>query len=204
MQNIKAIIFDFGGVIFNIDFNKTCLAFNDIGVKDFADMYSLKNANPLFQHLEQGKISDDDFYITFRKLSNTELTDDQIKTALNILLLSYRKEALNTLKVIRHKYKLFLLSNTNNIHLQAFTKLYNEQIGEGSLNDYFDKAYYSHKTGYRKPAKEAYEMVLKENNLSASATLLIDDLIKNIEGAKALGLQTILLEDGVGIENLNL
>lgn len=204
MQHIKAIIFDFGGVILNIDFNKTCQAFNDIGVKDFADMYSLKNANPLFQHLEEGKLSDEDFYITFRKLSNTDLTDEQIKIALNLLLLTYRREALNTLKAIRHKYKLFLLSNTNNIHLQAFTKLYKEQIGKGSLDDYFDKAYYSHKTGYRKPAKEAYEMVLQENNLSASETMFIDDSIKNIEGARAVGLQTILLEAGIGIEDLSL
>ena len=204
MQNIKAIIFDFGGVIFNIDFNKTCIAFNDLGVKGFADMYSLKAANPLFQHLEQGKFTGEAFYREFREFAGTTLENDQINAALNALLLSYRKEALQTLKAIKHKYKLYLLSNTNSIHLEAFTKMYKEQIGEGSLEDYFDKLYFSHETGYRKPAKEAYEIVLKENNLVPAETLFIDDSMQNIEGAKVLGLQTILLKEGMGIEDLGL
>lgn len=203
MQHVKAIIFDFGGVIFNIDFNKTCIAFSDIGVKDFAERYSLKNADPLFQHLEKGRFSEEDFFKEFRKI-NTGVTDDQIRHALNALLLGYRKEALQTLRSIKHKYRLYLLSNTNSIHLQAFTKIYYEQIGEGSLEGYFDKAYYSHETGYRKPDKEAYEIVLKENHLSPAETLFIDDSIKNIEGAQELGLQTILLKEGMGIEDLGL
>lgn len=204
MQNIKAIIFDFGGVILDIDFNKTCIAFNDIGVKGFAEMYSLKDANPLFQGLEKGTFSEEEFYGEFRNFANTNLPDEQIKYALNALLLNYRKEALQTLKDIKPKYKLFLLSNTNAIHLQAFRKIYEEEIGEGSLEDYFDKVYYSHEIGYRKPGKEAYEIVLKENNLSPAETLFIDDSIKNIEGAKELGLQTILLKEDMGIEDLGL
>ena len=204
MRNIKAIIFDFGGVIFNIDFNKTCIAFNDLGIKDFAGMYSLKAANPLFQNLEKGRFKGEEFYREFRKFSATDLADEQIDVALNALLLSYRKEALQTLKAIKHKYKLYLLSNTNSIHLKAFRKIYNEQIGEGSLEEHFDKVYYSHETGYRKPAKEAYEIVLKENDLTPAETLFIDDSIANIEGAKALGLKTILLQEGMGIEDLGL
>ncbi len=89
MNNIKAIIFDFGGVIFNIDFNKTCIAFEQLGVKDFNEMYSLKTANPLFQHLEEGKLTENEFYRQFRKLAAINLENDQIKIALNALLLSY-------------------------------------------------------------------------------------------------------------------
>ncbi len=204
MLNYSAIIFDFGGVIFNIDFDKTCKAFSDIGVKNFNEMYSLKNANPLFQHLEEGKIGEKDFYNEFRKLSNTRLLNEEIKNALNALLLSYRKEALQTLKTLKTRYSLYLLSNTNLIHQECFNKIYKEEIGERTLNDYFDKAYYSHETGYRKPAAEAYELVLKQNNLSPSETLFIDDSIKNIEGAKAAGLLTILLKEGMFIEDLEL
>src|ERR1035437_3835014 len=151
MQNIKTIIFDFGGVILNIDYYKTNKAFRDMGVKGFYD--------------------------AFRKSTHLTLTDHQIKKAWNAMLLSFRKEALNTLKTIKHKYRLYLLSNTNIIHLQAFNKIYKDEIGEGSLHDYFDKIYYSHEMGYRKPGNEAYEYVLKENNLSPSETLFIDDSI---------------------------
>ncbi len=203
MQNIKAIIFDFGGVILDIDFNKTCIAFSKIGIDNFDEMYSLKSADPFFEDLEKGKFNEQQFFTEFKK-RHISLSDDQIRDALNALLLRYRKEALQTLKKIRHKYQLFLLSNTNIIHLQAFTKIYKEQIGKGSLEDYFDKMYFSHEIGYRKPAKEAYEIVLKENDLSPSGTLFIDDSLKNIEGAQALGLQTIYLKEGMRIEDLGL
>lgn len=204
MHNIKAIIFDFGGVILNIDFSKTSRAFRELGVKGFDDMYSQKNANPLFQHLEVGKLNEEEFYDAFRKATSVKTTNQEIRFAWNALLLNYRREALHTLKTIKDKYRLYLLSNTNIIHQQAFNKIFTEEIGDGSLNDSFDKIYYSHEMSYRKPDKEAYEYVLKENNLSPSETLFIDDSIQNIEGAKAVGLQTIFLKDGMGIEELNL
>lgn len=204
MQNIKAIIFDFGGVILDIDYNKTCKAFSQLGVKEFVEMYSQKKANPLFQLLEEGKSNEEEFYKEFKKSTNPQLTNKQIKIAWNALLISYRKEALKTLKAIRHKYKLYMLSNTNIIHLQAFNKIYKQQIGEGSINDYFDKVYYSHEIGYRKPGKEAFEFVLKENNLSPSETLFIDDSIQHINSAKKLGLHTIFLMEGMNIEELDL
>lgn len=202
MKNIKAIIFDFGGVILNIDYNKTANAFRELGIKNFDEMYSQKNVNPLFHDLEEGKLSEDEFYDAFRKSTHLELTDQQIKSAWNALLLGYREEALHTLKAIKQKYKLYLLSNTNIIHHTAFNKIYQNQIRHGSINDYFNKAYYSHEIGYRKPGKEAYEYVLKENNLLPSETLFIDDSKQNIEAAKALGMQTVLLKDGIGIEDL--
>ena len=204
MKNIEAIIFDFGGVIFNIDFNKTCEAFNEVGVKNFAEMYSLKDANPLFQHLEKGELGGEDFYREFRKFTGVHLENIQVDSALNALLSGYRTEALATLNALKHKYKIYLLSNTNSIHHKAFTNMYTEEIGKGTLDSYFDKVYYSHITGYRKPAKEAYEMVLKENNLATGETLFIDDTERNIEGARALGLQTVLLKAGMGIEDLGL
>lgn len=204
MQDIQAIIFDFGGVIFNIDFGKVNKAFNHLGVKNFEDIYSQKKANPLFQRLEEGKLNEEEFYDEFKELTSLQLTNQQIKDAWNMLLVNYRKEALDTLTAIKHKYGLYLLSNTNIIHQQAFNKIYEEQIGAGSLSRYFDKAYYSHEIGYRKPDKEAYEYVLKENNLPPSKTLFIDDSIQNIKPAEGLGIQTIFLKEGMAIEDLEL
>lgn len=204
MQNIKAIIFDFGGVILNIDYNKTYKAFTNLGVKNFDEMYSQKNANPLFHDLEEGKINEEEFYNAFRTSSQLKLTDLQIKTAWNAILLRYREEALQTLANIKNKYRLYLLSNTNSIHHKEFNKIFEDQIGLGSINDYFDKAYYSHEIKLRKPGKDAYQYVLKENNLLPSETLFIDDSIQNIEAAKSLGLQTIFLKEGMKIEDLDL
>ncbi len=204
MRNIKTIIFDFGGIILNIDYYKTSNAFNNLGVASFDDMYSQKNADPLFSNLEEGKLNEEEFYESFKRSANLQLTNQEIEDAWNAMLLGYRKKALDTLKSIKHKYRLFLLSNTNIIHMQAFNKIYEDEVGQGCLTDYFDKIYYSHEIGFRKPNAEAYEYVLKENNLSPAETLFIDDSVQNINAASALGVQTVLLKEGMGIQDLGL
>lgn len=204
MKNINTIIFDFGGVILDIDFQKINSAFASLGVSNFRQMYSQQDADPLFKNLEEGKITDEEFYALFNKKAKVDLDNSTIQKAWNSMLLSYRKNALFTLTTLKDKYKLYLLSNTNSIHVDAFNKIFNEEIGEGSLEDYFDKIYFSHQIKYRKPDKEAYEYVIKENKLDASKTLFIDDSIQNIEGAKAVGLQTIFLQQGTVIEDLDL
>lgn len=204
MQNIKAIIFDFGGVILNIDFNVTARAFEDIGIKNFSDLYSQKNASHLFRQFEEGKLNEKEFYDAFRRSIENTVSDSQIKNAWNALLLDYRMEALDALKNIRHKYRLYLLSNTNSIHVEAFNRMYKEQIKDGALENHFDKIYYSHETGYRKPELAAYELVIRENNLTPGETLFIDDSIQNIPPANELGMQTFFLKRGMGIEDLDL
>ena len=99
---------------------------------------------------------------------------------------------------------MFLLSNTNTIHQQAFNKIFENTVGEGSFNSFFDKAYYSHEIGLRKPNADAYQYILQENNLQPYETLFIDDTPGNIEGAKAVGMPTILLTKEMKIEDLDL
>ena len=204
MQNIRAIIFDLGGVILDISFELTKVAFEQLGIEHFEKMYSLKDANPLFQKLEEGKVSEEEFYESFRRSCGKNLSDEEIRDSWNSLLLEYRTGTLNALKNLRKKYKLYLLSNTNTIHWQAFTKIFDRQIKDGSLNEFFDKAYYSFEIGLRKPDLPAYEYVLKENNLNPAETLFIDDSLQNIEAAKQLGLQVIHLTSGMRIEQLEL
>ena len=88
---------------------------------------------------------------------------------------------------------MFLLSNTNSIHHTEFNKIYQDQIQHGALDDYFDKAYYSHELGLRKPYPQSFTALLNMENLVAEETLFIDDTIGNIEGAKQAGLHTKLL-----------
>lgn len=193
MQNIKNIIFDLGGVILNIDFKQTELAFAKLGVGDFNAYYTLQTSVPLFHDLETGNITTAIFYDKLRELLKLPLPNEDIQHAWNALLLDFPKERIEWLKSIRKKYKIYLLSNTNQIHYDAFTALYKQQIGDGNFNDLFIKAFYSHEIRLRKPAKESFEFVLKQEDLIADETVFIDDLLPNIESAKKIGLQTIYL-----------
>jgi epoxide hydrolase-like predicted phosphatase len=204
MQKIEAIVFDLGGVILNIDYNLTRTAFENAGVPNFDEMYSQTDADDLFRNLETGKISEDFFYTEINKRTGLGLSTTEIQQAWNAMLLTFREKSLQFLQVLKPKYKLFLLSNTNHIHLKEFNKIYLEKEREFSFETFFDKAYYSCEIGLRKPNAESYDLVLKENKLVPGNTLFVDDSIQNVEAAGLLGMHTVLLQPGKYIEDLDL
>jgi len=204
MENIENIIFDLGGVIFDIDYNLTRTAFEKLGVAHFDDMYSQATADKLFQKLETGKINENDFYKELNLCTGLHLSPVEIDKAWNAMLLSFRERSLQFLEEIKNKYHLFLLSNTNYIHMAAFKKIFYSKERTKKFEEYFNKAFYSCEIGLRKPDSICYGWILKELNLEAAKTLFIDDSIQNVEAAKKMGMATILLTPGKNIEDLGL
>ncbi len=204
MSQIKNIIFDLGGVLLNIDYNKTSNAFKKLGASDFDEFYSQAGANHLFEALETGDINEGDFYKAMAPHCFAQTTEQQMRQAWNSILLDFRPASLEILTQLKHKYNLYLLSNTNSIHLTAFNKILMDQTGKASLNDYFIKSYYSHIIRIRKPYAATYNWVLQDANLNGAETLFVDDSINNINGAKEAGLQTHLLLPNEKIEDLGL
>jgi putative hydrolase of the HAD superfamily len=192
MQEIKNIIFDLGGIFLNIDFSKTEKAFADLGVQ-FNDFYSQHHASELFELLETGKISPEEFHDSFVEETGLHLSYEELKNAWTALLVDFPIERLQWLQEIGKRYKIFLFSNTNKIHYDVFTEMFHEQTGFKDFNRLFVKTYYSHEMGLRKPYPESYLYILNEQQLRPEETLFIDDTLKNIEGAKQVGLQTIHL-----------
>lgn len=202
MAAIKNIIFDLGGVLLDIDFNKTKTAFEKLGVQDFDSFYTKEAANPIFESLETGHISNEDFYTQLQQHCSPGTSFAAIQKAWNEILVGFRKESIAHLLVLKEKYSIYLLSNTNSIHHKSFTQMFKEEIGGRPFDDYFSKAYYSHRLQKRKPYTETYCYVLKEAGLHGAETLFIDDAVANIEGAAQAGLQTRLLGAEERIENL--
>jgi putative hydrolase of the HAD superfamily len=193
MPAIRNIIFDLGGVFMNIDFRLTEKAFADLGVAHFHTMFTQHHANDLFVQLEIGAITPETFYEQFRQATGTALGDHQIRDAWNALLLHFPQERLDWLKEIRNRYRVFLFSNTNQIHYDSFIASAAKENNCPDFNGLFEKAYYSHEFGRRKPVVSAFTDLLALEALDAADTLFIDDTIANIEGAKQAGLQTIHL-----------
>ncbi len=204
MQNIKNIIFDLGNVLLDIDYNRTIEAFEQLGFENFRNSYSPEKMGPLFEKIETGKISEEELYTTIMALSKRQVSKEDIKHAWNALLLDFRIESLEYVKKISLRYNTYLLSNTNSIHLTAFNELLASEGQHHVLDDYFTKVYYSNIIGFRKPYRECYGFVLTDAGINAPETLFIDDLLVNISGAKAVGLQTHLLLPNESIENLGL
>lgn len=202
MAALKNILFDLGGVLLNIDYFKTKNAFTELGFTNFDEMYTQYSADKLFADLETGKISNDDFLERLAKAAGDKINATQLIHAWNAMLLDFRVPSLDFLEELSKKYKLYLLSNTNAIHIEAFKETFTRETGKPSLDACFTRAYYSNYVGLRKPNDDIFEFVLKDAGIDAGETLFIDDSYNNIETAKKLGFQTHLLIAGEKIEAL--
>jgi len=204
MAATKNIIFDLGGVLLDIDYRKSMEAFENLGLQHFEAMFSQFKADELFENLETGAVSEKAFYDAIRQRTVLPITDQQIDQAWNALILNFRPQSMAFLEAISTQYKLYLLSNTNSIHLKYFKRLFTEETGKPSLDAYFIKAWYSNEIGLRKPGKEVFDFVLQQENLQSEETLFIDDTSVNTEAAARLGIKTHLLLPAERIELLQI
>ncbi|MBC7416610.1 MAG: HAD family phosphatase [Pedobacter sp.] len=196
MQQIKNVIFDFGNVIFEIDFKKAQQSFADLGITNVDDFFAHKGHTNLFDDLETAKISPSEFRSGIRTTANKpNLSDVQIDDAWNSLLIGSFEDNNKALLEMREKYRTFLLSNSNEIHYDWIMDYIKSAFNLENYDDYFERAYFSQQMKLRKPNKEIFEQVIQENNLIPAATLFIDDSPQHLEGAKKLGLQTLLMTE---------
>ena len=200
MNNIDALIFDFGGVIINLDYNKPIDEFKKLGIVESKKLYSKKEQTKLFDSLECGQISEENFLNEIRKKSNTN-DSELIKKAWNSILLNIPQERVDLLKKLSSKYKIFLLSNTNSIHLKEIISSYGEKKWTNFIGLFTD-VYFSNQIGMRKPSEDIFFYVINKNKLDVSKTLFIDDSPQHIKTAKKIGFKTHHLTDSEDIISL--
>ena len=197
MARIKNIIFDFGGVIYDIDFNRAKKAFSGIGVQNVDQMYSYANQNQLFEKLEMDLISPGEFRDEMRTFAKMALTDAEIDEAWNSLLIGFDQKRLDLLQKVKGNYQIYLLSNTNRIHYAYFLKQFQSLTNYKSFDGLFVKSFFSFDIKKRKPAHDTYQYLISKMKLNAEETLFIDDLIQNIESAKEVGIKCWHLKEDV-------
>ncbi len=201
VEKIKNIIFDLGGVILNIDYQLTVAAFKEVGFDGFENAYSQAAQHQLFDNLETGFISPQEFRDGIRIVSHKNISDGEIDYAWNKIILDLPAARILLLKQLKTRYRCFLLSNTNKIHYDVYTADLLKLAANG-FNDLFEKAYFSHEIHLRKPDLKVFEMVLKEKQLIPAETLFIDDSIQHIEAAKQQGICCHLLQPPQDITEL--
>ena len=126
MKNIQSIIFDLGGVLLNISYQNTIDEFKKLGIDNSSSFYSKKEQNNTFKQLECGEITREEFIRKIRKQCN-DSTPKQILFAWNDMLLDLPKNRINLLNNLKEKYQIFLLSNTNEIHITKFRTIISEE-----------------------------------------------------------------------------
>jgi glucose-1-phosphatase len=195
MKNIKNIIFDYGNVIFSIDFETAQRAWTALGISNSADFFGHLKQDALFDAFDKGEVTAANFRDRIRQLANNmDITDEQIDHAWNSMLLGVAEGNHELLLKLKGKYRTFLLSNINEIHYEFIMKYLEREFGFLGNDHLFEKTYYSHLVGKRKPNAAIFEQVLAENDLKPEETLFIDDSPQHLEGAKKLGIQIYLMK----------
>jgi glucose-1-phosphatase len=191
-NEIKNIIFDFGGVICDLDITKTEEKFREFGPARKNDRPGSEDSSMRFdilvEQFERGAISSGEFRTTIRNHYQVPPSDSAIDEAWNALLTDIPGQRLKLLEDIRHNYRIFLLSNSNEIHYHHYLLDFRQKSGYNDFDELFEKSYFSFQVHLSKPGKEIFNLVVKENGLDPSMTLFIDDTLKHVETARILGI----------------
>ena len=181
---IRNIIFDFGDIFINLDKPATIREMAKLGVSEISD-----EMIAVYHQYEKGLISTEQFVHFYHDTFKIDKND--LIFAWNAVLLDFPKKRLEFLKQLAasKKYRLFLLSNTNDLHIKSIQNSLGNQF-YNQFKSCFEQFYLSHEIHFRKPDSEIYEFVINQNNLKASETLFVDDLKENTVAANTLGIQT--------------
>lgn len=198
-QGIKNIIFDLGGIIIHIDKMKAVTSFRAIMGDDFDLKYEQLRQEGFFKKYETGGISGKEFLQSMAII--TGATRKAITDCWNATLLEIPAQKLYVLRALKKDYRLFLLSNTNPIHMSWIFNHLKERHKMDGFAGVFEKTYLSYELALRKPDVEIFRWVLQKSRLNATETLFVDDDARNISSAKKLGIVTRLMlrnEDWAG------
>ena len=182
---IKNIVFDFGDVFINLDKEASFRRLKELGVKEFTD-----ELLELGKQYEMGIITTQEFVSIFKTLFPS-ISEIDFKNAWNSMLLDFPSHRLRFLKSLSNskKYRIFLLSNTNDLHISWIQKTWGRKLFS-EFKNCFEKFYLSHEIHLRKPNKDIYEFVIESNKLTPEETFFVDDTEENTVEANKLGIKT--------------
>lgn len=186
---INTIIFDFGDIFINLEKEKAVEEFKKLGLDGPNDELLMMN-----DQFEKGKISEVDFIQGFQKfIPQADLLE--IRKAWNSVIGDFPLYRLEFLQMLSRKYRLFLLTNTDSIHINRFEHM----VGMSFFSDFyqcFEKVYYSYEMGMRKPDPAIFSYILNKHDLSPKRTLFVDDKKENTDAAASLGIHVWNLQVG--------
>ena len=193
---IKNLLLDMGGVILNVSYQKVIDTFKSYGIENFDKVYCQEKQVEIIDLFEEGRYSAEEFRDGVRKLLDKDLTDEQIDKAWFSMILEIPKDVIQLLGLLKLKYRLFLFSNTNVLHIEYLKKEFERQLGFDLFGCVFDKAFFSNEIHHRKPHPESFSFVLNQAGIKPEETFFIDDSKQHLEGAEKVGLNTYWLTGG--------
>lgn len=193
MNEIKNIVFDFGGVIVELNRPAAVSRFKEMGVDCIEELLDPYRQKGVFRKIEDGSMSRADFYREICKLAGKNISDSDIDRGLFDFIMPVEQKKLDCILELRKKYKVLLLSNTNDITMSWAMSEKFSPAGK-PIDYYFDGLYLSYKLGCMKPDSGIFHAMIRMAKINPAETLFIDDSEANISAGKALGFKTFRFE----------
>ncbi len=201
-MDIENIIFDFGGVIIDIDPMLTVKELEKLGFHNIEKLKSKDFYQKVIYKFEKGIDTPAVFHDKLRTYLQMDLSDSQLDEAWNALLFDIPEERIRVIEEVKKHYPIYLLSNSNEIHYDLYVRDLQLRFGYREFDELFNKAYFSFDLHLAKPHVEIFEFVINQHHLNPEKTLFIDDRIENIEGARKAGLKTFHLAPPLRIRDI--
>lgn len=183
---IKNLIFDCGGVVFDVDYERSYLEFKKLSRNPYKfEQLSVFGFKHIASDYEMGKQTSDEFLMDIRKKLELDASDQEIIFAWNAMLIGFVEDSVEVVTKLKRRFNVALFSNTNEIHYISFSPICKE------LLSLFDETYFSHHIGLKKPILDSFQYVLNHSGYIPEETIFIDDSAENIEAATKLGIHTI-------------
>lgn len=204
VKKIKNIVFDFGGVLLDLDIERSFIELALVLDMDTNDLQILVDKMmPYLSRYEKGEINSETFIWHVQKLTSKQVDPRELIEAWNAMLLGWNPVKLEQLEQLSSKFNLYLFSNTNELHMQWVLKDLKLNHGITDFDQrFFKKAYYSYKVGKRKPDAETYRFILDDAGILGEESMFIDDTEQNAIAAGEAGFQAVHHPTNAGIEFL--
>ena len=190
MSKIINIAFDLGGVVLALSYEQAVLRFEKIGLQNARQHLDAFEQKGIFGELESGQITSEDFRRELSLLVGRELTMDECYYAWHGYVDHVPQRNLGKILNLRQRgYKVCLLSNTNPFMMQWANRDFD---GQGHpISYFFDAMYLSYECKVMKPRRDIFELMLRGQHAQPKETLFVDDGVRNVEAAAALGIHTL-------------
>ena len=199
---IKNIIFDLGGVILDIDENIIYHEIEKMGL-NVSELIQSEEFVKLLSNFNTGIYTAPTFRKRMKAMLNLEkMTDQKFDSIWNAMLFDIPRERIEAIEQVKKHYKIFLMSNSNEIHYDLYVRDLQLRFGYNEFDELFNKSYFSFAEHLEKPDPRFFELILDHEGLVAEETLFIDDTAENIAVAKALGIHTYHISRKELVRNL--
>ena len=198
---IKALIFDMGGVLVDLDIEDCKRAFKEsIGYHDIDNIIDACHQKGIYGDLEEGRLSAEEFRAIVLAGSRPGAVAADVDEAMSHILVGIQPAKVQLLRDLSEKYDLYMLSNNNAICLPFSSRMFDE--AGIPLKDIFIKCFFSFEMKALKPSAAFYKAVMREIGLPAEQMLFIDDSQKNVDGSIEAGLPAVYYEPGTDLAAL--